>query len=88
MKSFDSDLYNLDVHFAKIIHECLVRFKATAAGHPAELTVEEWDAILDEMIETFRYISSDEYWDAEQEDYQRVADGLQLFAKWYMNLWI
>ncbi len=44
----------MDHTLAMIIHPMLVQLKATQHGHPASLTIEKWDEILDEMI----YITS------------------------------
>lgn len=55
-----------------------------------------WDHVLDEMIWAFsQYIESDEYppifykdsGDIDWESRRRMERGLQLFGKYYMNLW-
>jgi hypothetical protein len=49
---------------------------------------EDWQGILDEMIFAFEYHSKDQMdkMDITEEDYQRVENGLMLFAKHYNNL--
>lgn len=49
-----------------------------------ELGIHQWCWILDEMIWTFETIISDEM----HYDRVRVCNGLRLFGKYYMNLWI
>ncbi len=50
---------------------------------------QKWFYCLDEMIWTFDIIKKDEYLDemSEKIKYERVANGLRLFAKYYFSLW-
>lgn len=47
------DTWSMDCTLAMIIHPMLVQLKETAHGHPANLTEQEWNDILDEMIWAF-----------------------------------
>ena len=47
------DTWSLDHTLALIIHPALLEFKKDLSGHPATLTEEEWNDILDKMIFSF-----------------------------------
>jgi len=53
------DTWSMDHTLAMIIHPMLVQLKATQHGHPADLTEQEWDDILDEMIWAFGHKSKE-----------------------------
>ena len=53
------DTWSMDHTLAMIIHPMLVQLKATQHGHPASLTIEKWDEILDEMIWAFGHKSKE-----------------------------
>ncbi len=96
----DTAVWGLNGYLTDIIHPVLKRIKEFKAGHPASITSEEWDKILDELIWTFEYLYNDDHmvepWWTEhmkqtseqrQEDWQRIEQGLQLFGRWYNALW-
>jgi hypothetical protein len=49
----------MDCTLAMIIHPMLVQLKATQHGYPADLTEQEWDDIIDEMIWAFGHKSKE-----------------------------
>ena len=53
------DTWSMDHTLAMIIHPMLIQLKATQHGHPADLTEQEWDEILDEMIWAFEHKSKE-----------------------------
>ena len=75
----------------------------TRPGHPAEMTYEEWIDIIDTMIWTFEELNKDydgpffeEYKESDdfkkyskklQEHEKKIQNGIELFAKYYRNLW-
>jgi hypothetical protein len=84
----DTETYSLDYSLAKLIIPRLKRFKELKGGCPGDLTYEEWDQQLDKMIFAFEFLGSDERWGCyDEEIWDRVAQGLKLFYKRYMNLW-
>ena len=46
----DRDTWNLSHHFASMMLPRLKRFRKCTCGHPCDLTMDEWYAIIDEMI--------------------------------------
>lgn len=87
----NEELWSLDVTIAKFILPRLKRFKKCTNGHPADLTEKQWDAILDKMIFSFAFISTDKMWAIEnianEKTWKKVNEGLQLFAEWFNALW-
>jgi len=55
------DTWSMDHTLALIIHPMLVQLKATKHGYPADLTEQEWDEILDEMIWAFEQKCRDDW---------------------------
>ena len=76
------DLYNLDCSICELIAPRLNRFKELEPSCPCDMSFEEWQGILDKMIWSFEnYRNSDEI------DENRVNEGLDLFHKYFQNLW-
>lgn len=84
----DDETWSLDQSLAKLIYPRLVRFKELDIGHPHDLNSQKWSDSLDEMIATFKFLASEERWDCyDQKKWDEVQGGLNLFAKYYLNLW-
>lgn len=87
----DSETWALDTSLSRLIVPRLKRFKELLDGHPAEMTFEEWNEILDEMIWSFDWFASEKRWDLTNEEevvqLKRAEAGIQLFAKYFDSLW-
>ena len=96
------DTWNMFKTLAIIIHPMLKQLKETTHGYPSDLTEEQWNIILDKMIWSFDQIDNDweekflqTYGllsdDKTRQEYitfkNQVQEGLDLFAKHYMDLW-
>lgn len=97
----DSECWNLDSTIAKFILPRLKVFKEHTFGYPPELTFEEWQQILDDMILAFEYMV-DEH-DAVEREMKRkgvsvytsglnevekiISKGFDLFHKYFHSLW-
>lgn len=92
----DSETWGLDSVICKFILPRLIRFKELNAngGFPIQFTSESWDAVLDEMIFAFDWSLN---WEEEKyskltkeeqdANWKRYENGMQLFAKWFRDLW-
>lgn len=76
------DLYNLDCSICELIAPRLKRFKELDPGCPCYMSFEEWQGILDKMIWAF-----ENYRNNDEADENRVNEGLDLFHKYFQNLW-
>ena len=87
--SYNEELYNLDITIAKFVLPRLQEFKNNLFGTPYPLTKEEYNDILDKMIWSFDIISRGDHiiMDDDEND-KRVQEGLDLFAKYFRNLWM
>jgi hypothetical protein len=83
----DSDTWDMDYSLAALILPRLKRFKEITRAHPAELSWEEWNIILDKMIAAFEFAHSGRRFDAPPEDFDKYQKGINLFAKYYFALW-
>lgn len=86
----DSELWNLDRTIAKFIYPRLKAFADKTIGTPPSLSKEEWQSILQKMLDAFDIIVDDDkyfaYAPSNEED-NIIAIGLDLFAKWFCHLW-
>lgn len=91
------DTWNLDQTLALIIHPSLLKMKEEKNSYPGDLqTYSEWEVILDKMILSFERIktlfedepegfsTNEEY----TKYYDEIREGLNLFSKYYLNLWV
>lgn len=90
LKRYDS--FEAQTVLAWITYPILVRFRRNpyAMGHPADLnSMEEWHEILDKIIYAFQEIIYDDWhWvDDSKDKSAKVQEGLDLYARWYLNLW-
>jgi len=85
----DSETWSLDYSLAKLILPRLKRFQEIRGGHPAEMTDQEWNDILKEMIGGFEFLASDDRWACPENDirYQKAQAAIELFSKYYLHLW-
>lgn len=91
------DTWSMDHTLAVIILPMLVQLKATKHGYPSDLTEQEWNDILDEMIWAFEQKCRDDWmedydynkWDSEGANahQERMSNGFKLFGKYYESLW-
>lgn len=85
------DCWNANHSIAVIALPLLKRFKERAAGHPWQITMEEWNKILDQMIWSMQMV-------VEEKDcigsttkvknfYRKLQKGFELFGKYFQSLW-
>jgi len=98
-----SDVWDLDHWFISTLKPMLELMLKTHNSYPNGITNEEWEAILQEMIDCLTLMDEDtaqehlgitfENWTVEK--HQRTADTMEenkkrffeLFEKWFYNLW-
>ena len=90
----DSELWSLDCTIAEFIAPRLKVYKEAAAKigeHPFDVTEQEWQNILGEMVEGFEIYPEHLHWveeEAEAErNWKKVNKALSHFHKWFFNLW-
>jgi len=88
------DIYSLDYYLARKIIGPLKEFRRNMGkSYPSDLTPEEWEKIVDEMIWAFEYFLDGEGLDDDfcfpqiKKDYKREQKGFELFGKYFHNLW-
>ena len=82
----DGDTYSLDCTITEFVLPRLKRFKELNFGFPYGLTEESWDEILDKMILAFE-IHEKSLEKISGEEIEKMKEGLELFGKYYTNLW-
>lgn len=89
----DTETWNLDITFCLFIVPRLKVFKELNDGYPARFSSkEEWDKILDDMIEGFELNSNKFNWetsDSNEENGNRakVKKAIRLFQENFYDLW-
>lgn len=83
-----TELWSLDSTIAKFILPRLKAFRSFRCGYPGALNSrEEWDAILDVMIQGFEIQADDSRWHEYGAD-NKIDAGIKVFCEWYCALWI
>lgn len=83
----DSETWSLDGTISSFILPRLKRFKEVKAGFPAKFKNEdEWDLILDKMIDAFQ-LMKDEFSYSGDEENNRIEEGLDFFREYFHTLW-
>lgn len=93
----DEELWALNETIAKFIIPRLKRLQEVKHGYPSNITQEEWDDILNKIIRAFEIvlIEDDFYGHGNVDEWQehrkiydkKKKEGLELFAKYFDNLW-
>ena len=84
----DSETWNLDGTIAKFVYPRLLVFIDDVIRiecHPVDLTFDEWVGILKEMMEGFKLMSQDN--EKSDDEYKIIEKALDLFRKYFHNLW-
>lgn len=82
------ECWDLYVFMAKDIMMALKSFKkCNINSYPGSLSsIEEWHEIIDKMIHSFEIIANDNIV-AQMHCKEEIQEGLDLFAKYFMDLW-
>ena len=86
----DSETWSLDYTIARFIYPRLKRFREVTISTPANLSEQEWYDILDTMLDGFRLaVKRDDTktLEEEKEQTESIQKALDLFAKYFFNLW-
>ena len=81
------EAYNLDSATIKFVLPRLKHMRANLCGYPAEMTSEEWEQILDKIIDGFEIYSKLYEHDLTEEDMKQFDKSISLFAKHFRDLW-
>ena len=79
------EIYGLYHTIAQFLLSRLKGFKKYTFSNPCNLTMKQWHKILDKMIFAFNAIAKD---NRNKKNWDRVKEGLDLFNKYYFDLWI
>lgn len=85
----DKEIRNLDITISKLVLPRLKAFKKFKRTQPGIISEEEWDQVLDDIIYSLDVISNDTFSKTKEEyiDWGKVDDGLELFGKYFRDLW-
>jgi len=82
------DLWSFDVYLAEVIGNGVHDLCKFSHGYPPEITWEEWERILTKISDGFLYYSKKFDEDEEFEEREkRLDESLELFKKYFRNLW-
>ena len=81
----DYELWSLDHTIATFIVPRLIEFKHKTKSYPNDLSQEQWDEMLDDMIYAFsQHLEIDPF---KQYDEDRYDRGMKAFANYFKDLW-
>jgi len=84
------DTWSLDSSIARFVLPRLRHLRDNNHGHPCDLTDKKWIKIQNKMIKSFELILQDfQFIDMKthKKEQKQIQEGLQLFAKYFQNLW-
>lgn len=92
----DQQLWSFDVTLAEYILPRLIRYKEITNGMPfckelnRHYTEEEWNTVLEKMIFAMQYVKElDQLTGSNSsEKHKQYEEGITLFAKHFINLWL
>lgn len=88
-----AEVWNLDETIARFILPRLTYYKDIHTGYPQQCSYEQFEEYLDKMIYSFLYIAQGKHYNLSldinerKQQLQKVQEGLDLFSKYFMNLW-
>lgn len=84
----DSECWNLDNTLAQFLVPRLKVFKENTNSYPGTLESEEWDAILQEMIDGFEIAANPDLCYGEDEENNKKRDrAVHLLSEYFNHLW-
>lgn len=83
----DSELYNLDVTFAKFMLPRIKAFREMVYGHPSQISLEEWHLILDQIIDGLEFIANLNHFLLPKDKKDKLNKSLDLLGKYFTDLW-
>lgn len=86
----DSETWSLDCTVARFVLPRLKRFREIApkTGIPGDMTLEQWESILDKMIAAFEIMASGDVPPYKNEKGGDIVDeGFKIFCDYFFALW-
>lgn len=84
------DLWNIDSWFCEMMPRMLHDFRENSKGHPCDMSMEEWEAILERLIFCFNEMKIKKE-SLDVKDGERLMkitqEAFELFAKYFWHLW-
>lgn len=82
------DAWSLDCYLSDVISRGAGIIRKNDIGHPSDLTSEEWQEVLDEIIDCFSsYDEIFEVGEGAENRMDKVNRGLDLLKEHYFDLW-
>jgi len=87
----DSETWNLDVEIARFAVPRLKVFRQQIHSHPPDLTFEEWQAKLDEVIWALEHYANPDKFERSvgftDDDWKRLKYAMKTFGRRFGDLW-
>lgn len=84
----DREIFNLDYEFCKRYLKILEHLKQTHVGHPYNISDNDWETILQEMINHLDYIYTNMFEWENSDSVQKSKDSfMDLFKEYFFDLW-
>lgn len=83
----DSDTWSLDEVIAKFALPRFRRFMELTNGYPSDVTEEEYTLILEKIEYALSIAANQNYDELTMEEQTKVAEGLELFGKYFRTFW-
>src|SRR4051812_15827976 len=80
----EEDTFSFDYYLANVIAGGVARLRERGLGHPAEITFEEWMAVLAKIEKGFAAYVADDSDNVGNDEWSEAWD---LFRRWFPALW-
>lgn len=84
----EQDVWGLDWHLTQVIIGSVSHMREISHGHPTEITMEEWDQILKEIVDGMEaaLVALDKY-DFDVDGKEKFDLAFTHLHKWWFSLW-
>jgi hypothetical protein len=83
----DSETWNLDTTICEFVLPRLKIFADNLHSYPGDLTPEDWDVVLAQIIQAMQIIVDEGGYPFDKDEIEIVERGMDLFRKYFFALW-
>lgn len=96
VRSMNDIVWDLDNSISLLMGDMLIRFTKNVQGIPKdfidkykddEIAFNEWIKTINKMAQSFYLIHDKDFMDITEEENKTIQEGLNLFAKYFRDLW-
>lgn len=83
----DIETWNLDTTFVQFMLPRLKRFRKVNVCYPSDMTMKQWNNILDKILKGFELHSVEHEKTLTKKEYKQIQTAFELFGKYIHQMW-